>query len=148
MSTDPPPPEPVLAINDHSLLLGLDDTGTWVVWSPNHPPTSAHDRLVWLLPLVERHPNDIAATLNGHASPSPLPDLVRYALTTHGSHWAGRALGWLEAGWPTTGVLDVLATMKDNPKLAQPLRHRALRLWNAARTRPRSSWDEGTTRPS
>ena len=42
--------------------------------------------------------------------------------------------GRLEAGWPTTDVLDVLAKMKDNPELAQPLRHRALRLWNAART--------------
>jgi hypothetical protein len=135
----------VLAINDHGLLLGLDDTGTWVVWSPNHPPTPAHDRLVWLLPLLERHPDDMAATLNEHVSPSLLPDLLRYALTAHGRHWPGRAMGWLEAGWPTTDVLDVLATMKDNPKLAQPLRHRALRLWNAARTRTTWSRDEGTT---
>ena len=99
MSTDPPPPELVLAINDHGLLLGLDDTGAWVVWSPNHPPTSAHDRLDWLLPLLERNPDEIAATLDGHVTPGPLPDLVRYALTAHGSHWPGQALGWLEAGW-------------------------------------------------
>jgi hypothetical protein len=118
MSTDPPPPQPVLAINDHGLLLGLDDTGAWVVWSPIHPSTRAHDRLVWLLPLLERHPRDVAATLHRHATPSPLPDLVRFALTAWGSHWPGLALGWLEAGWPTTDVLDVLATMKDNPKLA------------------------------
>lgn len=103
MSTGPPPPQPVLAINDHGLLLGLDDTGAWVVWSPIHPSTSAHDRLVWLLPLLERHPDDIVATFHRHATPSPP---------------SGLALGWLEAGWPTTDVLDVLATMKDNPKLA------------------------------
>jgi hypothetical protein len=107
--------------------------------------TPAHERLVWLLPLLECDPDDIAATLDGHVTPSPLPDLVRYALTAHGSHWPGQALAWLEAGWPATDVLGVLATMKDNRKLAQPLRHRALRLWNAARTRPRSSRDEGTT---
>jgi hypothetical protein len=145
MSTDPPPPEFVLAVNDRGLLLGLDDTGVWVVWSPIHSPTPAHGRLVWLLPLLERNPDDIAPTLNGHMTPSPLPDVVRYALTAHGSHWPALALGWLEAGWPTADVLDVLATMMDNSKLAQPLRHRALRLLNDARTTARSSPNQGTT---
>jgi hypothetical protein len=88
---------------------------------------------VWLLPLLERSPADVSAALpQVSLADTPLPALVRFALTASGEHWPAVALGWLESGWPIDNLLDVLAEMKDARELSQPLRHRALRLWREA----------------
>jgi hypothetical protein len=94
---------------------------------------AAGDRLVWLLPLLERSPTDVSAALpHVPLTDTPLPALVRFALTRLGEYWPALALGWLESGWPIRDLLDVLAEMKDSHILSQPLRHRALGLWRAA----------------
>ena len=126
----------MVAINDRGLWLGVDQAGTWLVWSNSQPPAPAGDRLVWLLPLLERAPDDVVAVLGVDPAETPLPALVRFALTGGASdHWRGLALGWIESTWPAAGVLDVLAELKDDRTVAQPLRHRALRVWLAARPR-------------
>jgi hypothetical protein len=53
------------------------------------------------------------------------------SITGPSTYWRGLALVWLESTWPTTDVLDVLAELKDDRAVPQPLRHRALRLWLA-----------------
>ncbi|MEU5669653.1 hypothetical protein ABZ749_04620 [Micromonospora sp. NPDC047753] len=93
----------------------------------------AADRLVWLLPLLERTPTDVSAELaDVPLADTPLPALVRFALTAWGEHWPTLALDWLDAGWPTRDLREVLADMKDSRELSQPLRYRALRLWSAS----------------
>ncbi|GIM92420.1 hypothetical protein Ato02nite_042130 [Paractinoplanes toevensis] len=91
---------------------------------------AAGDRLAWLLPLLEQSPAGISAMLP-HLSlaDTPLPALVRFALTAWGEYWPALALDWLESGWPIQELLDVLAEMKDSRELSQPLRHRAAHLW-------------------
>lgn len=131
MSSDGSGRRAVLAINDRGLMLGLDGT-TWIVWDEN-VVWPAGDYLVWLLPLFEKRPEEITEALGElPVNQSPLSALVRFGLTSWGTYWPARALGWLEAGWPVAGVLDLLATMKDSTALPQPLRHRALRLWRTA----------------
>lgn len=119
---------PVVAINDRGLWLGVDQAGTWLVWSNSQPPVHAGDRLVWLLPLLERAPDDVVTVLGVDPADTPLPALVRFALTCWSDYWRGLALGWLESTWPAAGVLDVLAELKDDRTVSQPLRHRALRV--------------------
>lgn len=123
-----------LAVNEHGLLLIHDDAGTWLIRGSADGLTHfAGDRLLWLLPLLERSAADISAALpHTPLADSPLPALVRFALTVPGEYWPAKALRWLESGWPIGALLDVLAAMKDNSHLSQPLRHRALRLWLAA----------------
>lgn len=130
-----PDARPVVAINDRGLWLGVDQAGTWLVWSDSQPPVPAGDRLVWLLPLLERAPDDVVAVLGVDPAETPLPALVRFALTCWSDYWRGLALGWLESTWPATDLLDVLAELKDDRAVAQPLRHRALRVWLTARPR-------------
>jgi len=127
-------PRSVLAINDRGLLLFQDSVGTWLIQgSADGSIYAAGDRLVWLLPLLERTPTDVRAALpDVSLADTPIPALVRFALTAGGEHWPALALGWLESGWPIRDLLDVLAGMKDSRALSQPLRHRALRLWRAA----------------
>lgn len=127
-------PCPVLAINDRGLLLVQDSLGTWLIQgSADGSIYAAGDRLVWLLPLLERTPTDVRAALSQvPLTDTPLPALVRFGLTAWGERWPALALGWLESGWPIRDLLDVLADMKDSPALSQPLRHRALRLWHTA----------------
>jgi hypothetical protein len=62
----------------------------------------------------------------------PWTTVLRFALESWSDYWAGLALGWLEAGYPSTGLLDTLHALKDSPRQPQPVRHRALRLWRAA----------------
>jgi hypothetical protein len=94
---------------------------------------AAEDRLGWLLPLLERTPTDVRAALpQTPLSDTPLPALVRFALTKGDEYWPALALSWLEAGWPTQDALDVLNDMKDSHEISQPLRHRALHLWHQA----------------
>ncbi|WP_405425908.1 hypothetical protein [Micromonospora sp. NBC_00617] len=127
-------PRSVLAINDCGLLLIQGGVGTWLVQgSADGLVYAAGERLVWLLPLLERSPADIIAALpHMPLADTPLPALVRFALTAWGEHWPALALGWLESGWPIRDLVDVLADMKDSPALSQPLRCRALGLWQAA----------------
>ena len=124
----------VLAINDRSLLLVQDSAGTWLIRdSADGSSYTAGHRLVWLLPLLERSPADVSAALpQVPLTDTPLPALVRFALTSYGEYWPALALGWLESGWPIGDLFDVLGEIKDDPHLPQPLRHRALRLWLAA----------------
>jgi hypothetical protein len=101
--------------------------------STDGPIYAAEDRLEWLLPLLERTPIEVATALpHVPLDHTPLPALVRFALTAWGEYWPALALGWLEAGWPPRDVLDVLADMKESQAIPQPLRHRALRLWHRA----------------
>ncbi|MFC0529295.1 hypothetical protein [Phytohabitans kaempferiae] len=127
-------PRSVLAINNCGLLLVQNSAGTWLIkGSADGSIYTAGDRLMWLLPLLERTPTDVRAALpHVPLADTPLPALVRFALTAWGEHWPALALGWLESGWPTGDLLDVLADMKDSRTLSQPLRHRALRLWRTA----------------
>lgn len=123
---------PIIAVGN-GLSLIPDGAGMWLVRKPDGAVWAVEDRLACLLPLLERRPAEVTAAFGQVAVElSPLPALIRFALTSWGHYWPGLALGWLEAGWPVTEVLDVLATMKDSSALPQPLRHRALRLWNAA----------------
>lgn len=124
----------MLAINDRGLLLVQDSAGAWLIEGAADGLTyAAGNRLVWLLPLLERSPADVIAALpQVPMAETPLPALVRFALTSWGERWPALALGWLESGWPIDDLCDVLAELKGDPRLPQPLRHRALRLWRAA----------------
>jgi hypothetical protein len=82
-----------------------------------------------LLPLLERPPGEVvAAVVQAQVLESPLPAMVRFALTSSSNYWRALALVWLEQGFPSIDVLDVLAELKDLRTLPHPLRHRALRL--------------------
>ncbi|NJC13155.1 hypothetical protein F4558_002981 [Micromonospora profundi] len=124
---------PTLRINN-GLLLARDGVGTWLIQgAADGLVYPAGDRPAWLLPLLERTPSDISAVMSDvPVADTPLPALVRFALTAWGEHWPALALDWLDAGWPTRDLLDVLADMKDSNELSQPLRYRALRLWRAS----------------
>ncbi|WP_433343795.1 hypothetical protein [Micromonospora sp. CA-111912] len=124
-------PRLALAINSDGLLLVQDSVGAWLIQgSADRLVYPAGDRPVWLLPLLERTPTAVRTSLS-HVplAETPLPSLVRFALTAWGEHWPALALGWLESGWPIRDVLDVLAEMKDSRQLSQPLRRRTLCLW-------------------
>lgn len=118
----------------NGLLLVRDGAGTWLIQgAADGLVYPAVDRLVWLLPLLERIPIEVRAAFSDvPVADTPLPALVRFALTAWGEHWPNLALDWLDAGWPTRDLLDVLADMKDSRELSQPLRYRALRLWRAS----------------
>jgi hypothetical protein len=124
----------VLAINDRGLHLVQDHAGTWLIQgAADGLVYAAEDRLVWLLPLLERNWTDLSAALPQiPLSDTPIPAVVRLGLTAGGEYWSTLALQWLECGWPSRDLLDVLADMKDSRILSQPLRHRALRLWSIA----------------
>ncbi len=124
----------VLAINDRGLHLVQDRAGTWLIQgAADGLVYAAEDRLVWLLPLLERSWTDLSAALPQiPLSETPIPAVVRFGLTAWGEHWPALALQWIESGWPSRDVLDVLADMKDSRILSHPLRHRALRLWSVA----------------
>jgi hypothetical protein len=127
------PNQPVVAINDRGLILGKDPTGRWIIWDQPDTAWLALDRLTALLPLLECPPDIVTATIADDTDQARLlPALLRHALTSSSSYWAGLALGWLEAGYPLAELTDTLHTMKDSPQQPQPLRHRALRLWRRA----------------
>jgi hypothetical protein len=130
---------PVLAINDRNLVMGITQNGTWVVGGDSMPVTPVAERLVALLPLLERPHRDIVATVAEQVTSLPGPPwtgLLEYALRSPSGYWPGLALGWLEDGHPVTGLLDVLAEFTETGHRSQPLRHRAARLLKAARGGP------------
>jgi hypothetical protein len=122
----------VLAINDGGLDLVQDHAGTWLIQgAADGLVYAAEERLIWLLPLLERGWADLSAAWPQiPLSDTPIPAVVRFGLTAWGEYWPTLALQWLESGWPSRDLLDVLADMKDSRTLSQPLRHRALRLWS------------------
>ena len=130
---------PVITVNDRGLTLGVDADGAWVIWNeddtarPAHTVWLAHDRLMWLLPLLQK-PQQVVieAVIAAKADGELLPSVLRFALESWSEYWAGLALGWLEAGYPSTRLLDALHALKDSPRQPQPVRHRALHLWRAA----------------
>jgi hypothetical protein len=111
-----------------------DSVGAWLIQGAADGLTyAAADRLVWLLPLLERSQADVRSALPEVClTDTPLPALVQFALTAPGEYWPALALGWLESGWPIGDLLGVLAEMKDDHRLSQSLRHRALHRWRAA----------------
>jgi hypothetical protein len=127
-------PHPALAINDRGLLLAQDRVGAWLIHgSADGLIYVAEERLIWLLPLLERSRSDLSAALpNTPLADTPIPALVRFALSAWGEYWPALALAWLETGWPAQGLLDVLTDMKDSQELSQQLRLRAHRLWSDA----------------
>jgi hypothetical protein len=113
------------------LELFLSDGGRWTLrGSADGEVYTAGDRLIWLFPLLERPYTDVE-----HAIPlistadSPLPKMVRVALTSWSSYWARLAVGWLDAGFPAVHCVDALAALMDTPTAPQALRHSARRLW-------------------
>ncbi|MFD0575008.1 hypothetical protein [Dactylosporangium darangshiense] len=143
MTSEPNPvnrdDRPVIAVNDRGLMLGLDAEGTWIMWNeddtvwPLHTVWLAHDHLMWLMPLLQKPPEDVMDAICGaEADSGLLPAVLRCALGCWSYHWAGLALEWLEAGYPSTGLLDALQALKDSTRQPQPVRHRALRLWRKA----------------
>jgi hypothetical protein len=133
---DPRSANPRISINDRGLVLVKTSAGEWVIQGA--ADGSAHvasDRLMWLLPLLERGPADVVAALypGGSQTDPLLQDLLRFALTAWGSYWPACALTWLESGWPSDGLVGVLADMQNVVRLPRHLRHRARRLWRAGR---------------
>ncbi|PRY30268.1 hypothetical protein [Pseudosporangium ferrugineum] len=114
---------PVIAINQRGLILGLDAEGTWIIWNeddtvwPLHTVWLAHDHLTWLMPLLQQ-PQDavIRATSQAEAGSELLSAVLSHALGCWSDYWAGLALEWLEAGYPTTELLDALQALKDSPR--------------------------------
>jgi hypothetical protein len=132
-----PPPESraVLAINDHGLVLERSGVGAWLIRGSAdglvHP---ASERLVWLLPVLERNADEVlSAAPVVRADRSVLTALVCFALTAWSDYWRSLALDWLEAGWPLDiTTREALARAKDSPKFSQTTRHRASALWRSA----------------
>jgi hypothetical protein len=116
-------PRSVVAINDRGLLLVQDSFGAWLIrGSADGLVYAAEDRLVWLLPLLEHTAADVSAALpQVSLTDTPLPALVRFALTTGAEYWPALALGWLESGWPIGDLLDALP----NPASTQACAARA-----------------------
>jgi len=136
-------PRPVIAVKVGGLTLGLGVGGEWLIWDQTRTPVSARSHLLWLLPLLERPPDEVApaiaaADAGAEAGTELVPALLRYALASASRRWPALALGWLEAGYPVAELVDALGELKDSPQQTQPIRHRALRLWLKVRTTSRS----------
>lgn len=130
--------QPVLRVNEYGLMLGVDADGAWSVGHDESDATAASDALIALLPLLEQPYTNVQHAAAPHVATAGLPpwsQLLRLALTWTSDHWPTCALTWIEDGCPAREVLDTLAWLKDSRERAQPLRHRALRLWKAERER-------------
>jgi hypothetical protein len=128
--------QPVIEIGEHGTILGVARDGSWVV---GHDATSvrpADGAPMTLLPVLERSYQEVDRAIASHvatAGQPPWDHLLHLALTWSSDYWPGRALDWLENGYPPIGLLDTLAWLKDESGRSQPIRHRALRLWKAER---------------
>jgi hypothetical protein len=128
-------PRAVLVINDDGLVLDRNGVGPWLLrGSADGLVYPAGERLVWLLPVLERSADDVLSSSSElRADRSVLTSLVCFALTVWSDYWRSLALDWLEAGWPLdTTTNDALATAKDSPQFSQTTRHRAAALWRSA----------------
>ena len=120
-------PRAVLVVNDDGLVLDRDDAGAWLIRGSAdglvHP---AGERLVWLLPVLKRRPDDVLSVSPVlRADRSVLTALVCFALTCWSDYWRSLALDWLESGWPLdTATSRALATAEDSPQFSQATRHR------------------------
>jgi hypothetical protein len=127
----------VFAVNDHDLDLAVAEDGRWVVGRDAESARPVSEVMMVLLPLLKRPYRQVTAAVAAQAPSGqpelPWEELVRFALTWPSDYWPGLALGWLEDGFGAGGVLDELAALKDASGRSQPLRHRALRVWKAAR---------------
>jgi hypothetical protein len=100
---------PVIAVNDRGLILGVAADGTWIVWNeddtvrPAHTVWLAYDHLMWLMPLLQKPQDVVIEAISGaDAGGRVLSEVLRYALGCWSDYWAGIALEWLEAGYPST----------------------------------------------
>ena len=124
---------PVMVVNDHGLTLGVDSAGNWLIWDRHHAASPVRDRLLWLLPLLERAPDAVVPGIAAiEAGGELMSALLRSALGSTSQYWTSMALRWLEAGYPVGEFANILAALKDSPLQTQPVRHRALRLWRKA----------------
>jgi hypothetical protein len=127
----------IVVVNDRGLTLGLDEDDRWIVWGgADGLEHAASERLVWLLPLLERPYSEIQRAVAGDGRGEwLLPVLVRRALSWPTPYWPSRAIGWLETGFPIAGCTDELAAIETNRTLPQALRDRARHLARAVRDR-------------
>jgi hypothetical protein len=102
---------PVIAVNDRGLTLGVDADGAWIIWDEDdtarltHTAWRAHDRLMWLMPLLQKPQQVVIEAMScANAASELLPSVLRVALESWSDYWAGLALRWLEAGYPSTGA--------------------------------------------
>lgn len=127
---------PVVEVNSDGLVLAIGADGRWMVGRDEASARPADEVLVWLLPLLERPWRQVVAVqpLTGVHAP-PWDDVLRVALEwrTASGYWQSMALGWFEDGWPVERFVGLLGELKDAPGKPQSVRHRALRLWKAAR---------------
>ncbi|MGC4747031.1 hypothetical protein ACLQ28_15415 [Micromonospora sp. DT201] len=97
-----------LRINN-GLLLVRDGAGNWLIQgAADGLVYPAGDRLAWLLPLLERTPSDVNAELSDvPVADTPLPALVRFALTAWGSYWP---TCWTRANFPSRFATEHFAS--------------------------------------
>ena len=85
-----------------------------------------------LLPLLERPFRQVVEQTPSGCAGAPWDELVVFALEWPTEYWPGLALGWLESGYPLSGVRHAVADTKADQRRSQPFRHRALRLCRQA----------------
>lgn len=119
-------------INRRGLALAVGADGEWVVGEGESTASPAAEVLVWVLPVLERPWEQVAATPLPPGVPAPpWEEVLRLALTwpSVSGYWQGHALRWCEEGFPVAGLLGELGRLKDARELPQAVRHRAKRLW-------------------
>lgn len=132
---DPPPGSwaPELALGDRWNWLGRRLDGVWVVGVPHRRAEPADDAMEYLLVVLERPwPSVVQQWRTLPASAPALDEIVGHGLIS-GTWRARLAMDWLEDGYPVTNVLPALAVAKEDRRLGQHERHRALRIWLANR---------------
>ncbi|GHF00499.1 hypothetical protein GCM10017786_36690 [Amycolatopsis deserti] len=127
--------QPVVRVGDHGLVLGLAGDGRWVLGraAEDSRPLEQYPRE--LLPVLEQRYSDVARLTAGAPTPPPWDRLLRLALEWGGQFWPERALDWLDDGYPTAGLIDLLEHLA-KAGATQRIRHRARRLGKGVRAKP------------